>query len=178
MWIGVVPSHQKLDIILENRVFQKLKKEYYQKCDPKLLLLIIEKKIKKICLILDILENSLLDKLSVIELTMFSGFPWVSWFCWPKIFLFRTQTVCYARIKYSLFSCYNSLSHLLFEPEFRSEEQMTFLIYFLYSTTSFADIFGAGFLLAEMISNEVKSQVAGVTLVADASGYGFKQVKL
>ena len=32
--------------------------------------------------------------------------------------------------------------------------------------------------MAEMISNEVKSQVAGVTLVADASGYGFKQAKL
>ena len=31
--------------------------------------------------------------------------------------------------------------------------------------------------MAEMISDEVKSQIAGVTLVADASGYGFKQVR-
>ena len=46
-----------------------------------------------------------------------------------------------------------------------------------YSTTNFADTFAAGFVLAEMISNEVKSQIAGVALVADASGFGFKQVR-
>ena len=56
--------------------------------------------------------------------------------------------------------------------------QLKILFLYINSTTSFADIFAAGFVLAEMISNEVKSQVAGVTLVADASGYGFKQAKL
>ena len=38
------------------------------------------------------------------------------------------------------------------------------------STISFAQVFAAGFVLAEMISDEVKSQIAGVTLVADAAG--------
>jgi hypothetical protein len=45
------------------------------------------------------------------------------------------------------------------------------------STTSFADIFAAGFVFAEMVSEEIKTQIGGVTVVADAEGFGFKQLR-
>ena len=45
------------------------------------------------------------------------------------------------------------------------------------SSSSFAEVFAAGFVLAEMVSEEAKSQVAGMTLVADADGFGFKHLR-
>ena len=41
----------------------------------------------------------------------------------------------------------------------------------------FSEIFSAAFILAEMVSEEPKTQVAGVTCIADAADFGFKQVR-
>lgn len=45
------------------------------------------------------------------------------------------------------------------------------------STTPFSDVFNAAFVMAEMISEEAKSQIAGVTVVGDAGDFGFKQLR-
>ena len=41
----------------------------------------------------------------------------------------------------------------------------------------FTDIFAAAFVMADMISEEPRTQIAGVTAVADTSGFGFKQAR-
>jgi hypothetical protein len=43
-------------------------------------------------------------------------------------------------------------------------------------TVSFADMFSGGFLISEMLSEEAKTQIAGITMICDATGYGFKQM--
>ena len=41
----------------------------------------------------------------------------------------------------------------------------------------FSDIFMALFSFSEMVSEEPKTQVAGVTFVGDATGFGFRQAR-
>jgi hypothetical protein len=41
---------------------------------------------------------------------------------------------------------------------------------------TFADMFASVFHISEMVSEEAKTQIAGVTMVSDATGYGFKQM--
>lgn len=42
---------------------------------------------------------------------------------------------------------------------------------------TFDDIFCAGYCLTELVAMETKTQIAGVTCIADAAGFGFKQLR-
>lgn len=42
---------------------------------------------------------------------------------------------------------------------------------------NFCDVFCGGYMLCEMVSREEKTQIAGVTCVADGSNFGFKQFR-
>ncbi len=44
-------------------------------------------------------------------------------------------------------------------------------------TVSFVEVFSASYLIAEVVSLEAKTQVAGVTCISDAGGFGWKQFK-
>ncbi len=42
---------------------------------------------------------------------------------------------------------------------------------------TFTDCYAVGYMMSELMALEPKTQVAGVTVVSDASGFGFKQFK-
>ena len=45
------------------------------------------------------------------------------------------------------------------------------------SRQSVADIYCAGFMIAELLALEPKTQIAGVTLIADVGGFGYSQFR-